>query len=128
MLNTLSSIILMLHGLVHLWYIVLIQRWVEFQSEMGWTGFSWLFSSWMGERAVSWLATISYALSAAGFVIGGAGTLADQEWSRPWIIGSALLSTLTLIAFWDGRFGMLVEKGLLGLAINLAVLVVVLLF
>lgn len=123
MLNTLSRIILMLHGLVHLWYIVLVQRWVEFQSEMGWTGFSWLFSSWMGERAVSWLATISYALSTAGFVIGGAGSLADQEWSRPWLIGSALLSTLTLVAFWDGRFNLLVEKGLLGLVINLGVVV-----
>jgi len=122
MLKALSSIVLMLHGLVHIWYIVLVQRWVEFQSEMGWTGVSWLFSSWMAERAVSWLATISYALSAVGFVIGGAGSLADQEWSRLWLIGSALVSTLTLIAFWDGRFDMLVEKGFLGLAINLAVL------
>ncbi len=123
MLNTLISIVLMLHGLVHIWYIVLAQGWVEFQADMGWTGSSWLFSSWMEEGMLVWLATICYGLSAAGFFVAGAGSLGNQEWSRPWLIGSALFSSLILILFWDGRPGMLVEKGLLGLLINLAVLI-----
>jgi hypothetical protein len=38
MLRILFGIFVVLHGLVHLWYVVLSQRLVEFQADMGWTG------------------------------------------------------------------------------------------
>jgi hypothetical protein len=33
-----SGVFIVLHGLVHVWYVTLSQRWVEFQPEMVWTG------------------------------------------------------------------------------------------
>ncbi len=123
MVNILINIIFMLHGLVHVWYIMLAQGWVEFQTEMGWTGSSWLFSSQVVENALSWIVTLGYGMAAAGFVIGGVGNLTNQVWSQAVLFFSAVLSSLLLIIFWDGNFSLLVEKGLLGLMINVALIV-----
>lgn len=38
------AVFLVLHGLVHLWYVVLSQGWVEMEDAMGWNGQSWLLS------------------------------------------------------------------------------------
>jgi hypothetical protein len=51
MLRFLIGIFIVLHGLVHLWYVVLSQGLVEFEPEMGWTGESWLLSRLLGESA-----------------------------------------------------------------------------
>jgi hypothetical protein len=125
MVNFLINIVLMLHGLVHVWYIVLAQGWVEFQTEMGWTGSSWLLSSRVTENTLSWIVTLGYGIAAAGFVIGGVGNLTQQVWSQSVLIFSAVFSSLLLVIFWDGNFSLLVEKGLLGLIINLALIVFV---
>lgn len=122
MVNILINIIFMLHGLVHIWYIVLAQGWVGFQTEMGWTGSSWLLSGWLGEPALRWIVTLGYAASAVGFVFGGVGSLSNQGWSQTVLIASAVFSSLLLITFWDGSFQLMVEKGLLGLIINLALI------
>lgn len=123
MVNILINIILMLHGLVHIWYIVLARGWVEFQSEMGWTGSSWLLSGRVSESALSLLITLAYGIAAAGFVIGGAANLSSQVWSQAVLLFSAIFSSLLLIIFWDGNFSLLVEKGLVGLIINIALII-----
>jgi hypothetical protein len=128
MLAFLYGIFVLLHGLVHLWYVVLSQRWVEFQAEMGWTGESWLFSPLLGDGATRGLATVLYSLAALGFVIGGLGVLARQDWWRPVVLGSAAFSAAVVLLFWDGGLQRIVEKGLLGFLINVALLVALLVF
>ena len=128
MLNSLLGVFIVLHGLVHLWYVTLSQRLVEFQPEMGWTGESWFFTSLLDDGAARSLASVLYVLAALGFVAGGVGIFAQQAWWRPVIIGSAAFSAAIIILFWDGRIQMPVEKGLLGLLINLALLVALLIF
>ena len=128
MLRLLFGIFIVLHGLVHLWYVTLSQGVVEFQSEMGWTGHSWAFSPVLGDGATRWLATAFYSLAALGFVAGGVGVVAQQVWWRPVVIGSAALSAVTILLFWDGGLQMIVEKGILGLLINVAILVILLVF
>lgn len=128
MLRLLFGIFIVLHGLVHLWYVTLSQRWVEFQPEMGWTGESWLFYPLLGDGATRWLATVLYGMAALGFVAGGIGIFSQQTWWRPVVIGSAALSAAIILLFWDGGWQRIVEKGLIGFLINVSILVALLLF
>lgn len=122
MLKTLIGIMVILHGLVHVWFVVLSQRLVEYQQDMGWTGRSWLLTNLHGDSFTRSLASGIYGLSSLGFVAGGVALILQQEWWRPVIIVSALLSSVAILLFWDGRMEMIVQKGLLGLLINLGLL------
>ena len=128
MRRILFGIFIVLHGLVHLWYVTLSQRLVEFRPEMGWSGESWLFSPLVGDTATRWLATVLYGLATLGFVMGGIGIFAQQAWWRPLVTGSVAFSAIIILLFWDGGLHMLVEKGLIGFLINVALLVALLVF
>lgn len=123
MLNILAGIFLTLHGLVHLWYVALSQRWVEFDPEMGWTAESWLLSNLLGAAATRSLAGVLLTLATVAFVISGVAVLARAAWWRPILLGSAIFSTASVLLYWDGRPEMIVEKGLIALLINAGVLV-----
>ena len=125
-MNILSGIFLILHGLVHFWYVTLSQGWVEFQADMGWTGQSWLVSAFLPQSASSFAATILYALGGMALAASGVGLLAQSEWTRLLLLSSAGISTATILIFWDGSTEMLVQKGFLGLLINLVIIGVVL--
>jgi hypothetical protein len=120
------GIFMVLHGLVHLWYLTLSQGLVEFEAEMGWTGRSWLFSPFLGDAAMRWLATALFAVATLGFVAGGLGLVAQQEWWEPITIASAVISAVTIVLFWDGGTQMLVQKGLIGFLIDTVILAVLL--
>jgi hypothetical protein len=113
---------------VHLWYVTLSLRLVEFQAEMAWTGRSWVLSPLLGNAVTRSLAAVLYVLSTLGFVIAGIGLFAGGAWWRPLLIGSAAFSAVVILLFWDGGTQMIVEKGLLGFLINLAILVSLLIF
>jgi hypothetical protein len=122
MLQILTGIFIILHGLVHLWYLVLSFQWVKFQPDMGWTGQSWLFSKIFQETSVRSFAGVLFALGALAFIISGIGFLADANWLNPVLLASAVFSSLVLILFWDGSTDLLVQKGLVGLLINLGLI------
>ncbi len=123
MLRIALGLFIVLHGLVHLWYFTLSRGLVAFQPEMGWTGRSWLLSGLLGEAATRSLASVLYVVATAGLVAGGAGVLLQQGWWRPVVTGAAAFSAVVIVLFWDGSTAMLVQKGLLGLLINVAILV-----
>ncbi len=128
MLQSIYSVIIILHGLVHMWYVTLAQRWVSFEPDMGWTSNSWIFTNTIGDAATRTLATIVYSLSTLAFLIGGIGIFVRADWWTSLITGAAILSSIGILLFWDGSTGMLVQKGLIGLLINIALLVSLLLF
>jgi hypothetical protein len=123
MLQFIYAVFIILHGLVHLWYVTLAQRWVPFESDMGWTGTSWLFSNMIGDGATRMLVTIVYALTTLGFIVAGIGVFANTGWWRIFVASTAIVSSIGILLFWDGSINMIVQKGLLGLLINIALLV-----
>jgi hypothetical membrane protein len=95
---------------------------------MGWTGKSWLLSNLLGNDLSHMVATIFYSLSTISFLVAGIGLLAKQDWSRTWMIVASVISTITILVFWDGNLSMPVEKGALALLINIGILVAIFFF
>jgi hypothetical protein len=102
--------------------VILSRGWIEFQSEMAWTGKSWLLSKTFGDTITSITATILYSLAAASYVIASIGFLSIQEWTRSWMVLASIISITSILLFWDGSIDMLVEKGIIGFLISLAIL------
>lgn len=125
-MNTLIGIFIILHGLVHFWYVVLSFQWVAYQPDMGWTGRSWLLSTVLPNAALLSIAGVSFILATIAFVMSGIGILTRADWMNTLILGSAIFSSLVLIVFWDGKPTMLVQKGMIGLLINLVIIAIVL--
>ena len=122
MLRFVVSVFFVLHGLVHLLYLGQSRRLFELQSGMTWPDGSWAFSRLLGDEGIRWLASISLVLAALGFVAGGIGILAGQDWWRPVVVGSALFSTVIFLLFWNGKKQRLDNQGGIGILINLAIL------
>ena len=128
MLRFLISLFIILHGLVHLWYFTLSHGLVEFKPEMGWTGRSWILSGFLGDTIVRSVASTLFVVAAIAFMISGVGTLLRAEWWRTILLGSAILYFMILFLFWDGSMQMVIQKGLIGFLISLAILLMVPLF
>lgn len=128
MLSIIFGIFLVLHGLVHLLYLGQSARLFELQAGMVWPDGSWAFTRLFGDEATRVLASILCVLAAIGLVVGGIGIFVSQAWWRPVVVGSAAFSAVIFILFWDGQLKALANKGLLGILINLAVLVILLVF
>ncbi len=126
MLRIIFGVFIMLHGLVHLLYFGQSARYFELQPGLAWPDGSWSFSALLGDERTRLLASASCVLAAIGFVAGGVGILARQAWWRPPAVGAAAFSAVMLIFLWDGQMQRLHDKGAIGVLINVAILVAVL--
>ena len=126
MLQFTSGVFIVLHGLVHLLYSGQSARRFELKPGMIWPDGSWAFARLLGDEATRNLASISLILAAIGFVAGGTGILASQSWWRPLVVGAATFSSVVYVLFWNGRMQNLDGQGAVGLLIDLAILVAVL--
>lgn len=126
MLKFIFGVLIVLHGLVHLLYFGQSRRLFELQPGMLWPKGSWAFSKFFGDESTKSLASISCVLAAIGLIAGGIGILVSQAWWHPVVVGSASFSALIFILFWDGELQKLDDKGGIGLLINIAILIAVL--
>jgi hypothetical protein len=126
MLRFIFGVFFVLHGLVHLLYFGQSARLFELRPGMVWPDGAWTFSKLLGDEATRILASIACVLAAIGFAAGGIGLLVSQTWWRPVVVASAAFSAIIFILFWDGKMQKLDDKGGIGLLINLAILVAVL--
>lgn len=117
---------IILHGLVHLLYFGHSARYFELKPGMLWPDGSWVFSRLLGDGAARNLASISLILAAIGLVVGGIGILAGQAWWQPLVVGAAAFSSVVYILFWNGRMQNLDGQGGVGLLIDMAILLAVL--
>lgn len=95
---------------------------------MGWTGESWLLSTFMEKSITHSVAGVLFILATIVFIISGIGILANAEWRNPLLLATAILSSIILLLFWDASFAVLVQKGLSGLLIIVGILLVITLF
>lgn len=128
MLRFIIGVFIVLHGLVHLLYFGQSWRLFELQPGLVWPEGSWAFSKLLGAEATRLLASVSCILAALGFVVGGIGIFLRQAWWRPVVVGVAAFSAVIFILFWDGEMRKLADKGGIGLLINIAILVAVLIW
>jgi hypothetical protein len=122
------GIFILLHGLVHLLYAGQSRRLFELQPGMVWPDDSWSFSRLSGDKTARLIAGASCTLCALGFIAGGISILTNQFWWRLMVMGSAIFSTFIFILFWDGKTKKMPDKGLIGIIIDLAILVIAFLF
>jgi hypothetical protein len=123
-----TVVFLVLHGLVHLLYLGQAAKVFELQPGLSWPSGSWLFSRALGEGGTRTLACVLCALTALGFVMGAAGLLLDHTWWRSAVVGTAAFSVLLYIMFWNGRVERLDQQGVVGILLDAAILVIVLIF
>jgi hypothetical protein len=126
MIKILAGVFLVLHGLVHLLYLGQSARLFVLQPGLTWPDGSWAFSKLLGSDGTRTLAGMCCILAAAGLVVGGAGTLTGQPWWRAVAAAAAGLSGVMYLLFWNGRGQRLADQGGVGLLIDIAILVIVL--
>lgn len=122
LLKIISGVFIILHGMVHFWYVVLAAKLVEYKSEMGWTGNSWLLDAVIPPSIIRIIAVLLYTLAAIVFIINAVALLLGKAWWSNGLLIAAVISTLTILLFFDGNGQMLVQKGLIGVIINLAII------
>lgn len=120
------GVFLVLHGLVHLLYFGQSARLFELQPGLAWPDGSWAFSKLLGENGTRTLADILCIIAAAGFVIGASGIFLGQSWWRTAIITTTVFSSVLYVLFWNGRFQQLPNQGGVGLLIDVAILISIL--
>lgn len=122
------GIFFILHAFVHLLYAGQALRFFELRPGLTWPDGAWLFSRLLGDPATRWLAAVSLALAALGFIAAGLGLFFGTGWARTVTLGTAGLSMLVYLLFWDGKFHELPDKGGIGLLISLGILLLTLTF
>ncbi len=125
-MRSVFGVFIMLHGMVHLLYFGQSARFFELKPGMLWPDGSWAFSRLLGNEAARNLASISLILAAMGLIVGGIGILASQVWWRPVVVGAATFSSLVYILSWNGRMQNLDGQGVVGILIDIAILLTVL--
>lgn len=125
---TLLGIFLILHGLVHLLYFGLSRKLFDLgQPLAGWPERSWLFARFVDGATTQRVASFFFLISVLIFAIAGFSVLLRAEWWQTGLIVAAVVSSLTIFAFWDGTLQRLPDKGFVGILINVALVAVVLL-
>ena len=128
MFRIIFGIFIVLHGLVHLLYFGQSAGYFELKPGMVWPNGSWAFSGLLGNEATGNLASISLMLVAIGLIAGGTGFLFSQAWWQPVVVGAAVFSSIVYIFLWNGRLQNLDAQGAVGILIDIAILVGVLIF
>lgn len=126
LLRFLFGVFIILHGLVHLLYFGQSQRRFELRPGMVWPDSSWIFSRFIGVKVLRPLASIALVITAFGFITGGVGILMSLSWELTIILGAAIFSSLVFILFWDGKLHKLDDQGGIGVLINIAIILAVL--
>jgi len=128
MLHIILGVFLILHGAVHLWYVAMARKLVPADADTIWSGRSWLLTRTLGDEMTMTLATIVYSVTTLVFLVAGIGLVAQQAWFATWAVTGAMLSLAGTIGFWDGKPDHPIEKGLLGIVIDVAIVVALLYF
>ena len=128
MIRILFSVFTILHGLVHLLYLGQSARFFELKPGLTWPDGSWAISKFLGDESTRMLASVFMIIAALTFVMGGVGFLTKQTWWRLITIAAAVISSIVYLLLWDSSFESLADNGWVGIAINVAFIVAMVIF
>lgn len=120
------SVLLVLHGLVHLVFVGQSLRRFELRPGMTWPDDSWALSGLLGERTTRLVAGVVMAFATVAFVAAGIALLLRQTSWQPIVVTAVASSTGAFILFWNGRSKGLPAQGAFAVLINAAIAVSVL--
>jgi hypothetical protein len=95
---------------------------------MAWPDGSWALSPLFGDAITRIIVGFSCVLAAIGFIAGGLGLLIRQPWWQPVVVGSAAFSAIVFILSWNGDVQTLTDEGAVGLMIDIAILIALVVF
>jgi hypothetical protein len=128
MITIAVGIFFILHGLVHLLYFGQSAQLFELQPGMAWPGGSFALTKFLSGPTIRSIAGVLLIIAALGFIAAGIGLFAKQAWWRPVVVSTAAFSSILFLLLWDGTAQHLDNQGWVGILINLAILVAVLIF
>jgi hypothetical protein len=127
MIRILIGVFIVLHGLVHLLYFALSRKYFELEPPLvGWPERSWVLSRRLNASTTRSVASVLYVLATILFVVSGISVLIEAAWATPLLVVASVFSSAIIYLFWDGSRRRMPDKGLIGIPINIALLVVLL--
>lgn len=124
MFTTAVIVFILLHGLVHVWYFLLSSQLVTYKSDMGWNAQSKLLFSW-SEKERRLVASMLYLYVTILFILAVVGYWVQTLWWSDTLMMACISSSVVILLFFDGTFKKLVQKGLIGLILNIVILIYV---
>jgi hypothetical protein len=124
MFTTAVIVFILLHGLVHVWYFLLSSQLVTYKSDMGWNAQSKLLFSW-SEKERRLVASMLYLYVTILFILAVVGYWVQSLWWSDTLMMACISSSVVILLFFDGTFKKLVQKGLIGLILNIVILIYV---
>jgi hypothetical protein len=124
MFTTAVIVFILLHGLVHVWYFLLSSQLVTHKSDMGWNAQSKLLFSW-SEKERRLVASMLYLYVTILFILAVVGYWVQSLWWSDTLMMACISSSVVILLFFDGTFKKLVQKGLIGLILNIVILIYV---
>ncbi|MBD3374339.1 hypothetical protein GF406_04820 [candidate division KSB1 bacterium] len=121
MLYTIIGIFIILHGIIHGFYIGHSLKFFELSPGMRWPIDSWILSRISNDKTIRFIASILLLVALAGFVLGGFALLLDLGWHQYIIFGSSFFSTFVYILFWNKTTKKLHDQGGIGILINVLI-------
>ncbi len=119
------GIFIIFHALVHAMYVGQALRWFELRPGMPWPDGSAVLGS-LSDGAVRAFAAISIGACSIAMIAGAAGYLAGAEWGTWTVVGSATLVSVAHALLWSGKWSQFGDHGGYGVAINVALVAVLL--
>ena len=118
MFNIVFGILLILHGLVHLFYFAHNNGYFELKPGMKWPQETWLLSGLLACNTIRLFASLAFITITAGFIAGAMALFFEQSWWKYCIVYTAALSSAMFIVFWNGKLKKLADQGWIGILIN----------
>lgn len=120
------GIFLIFHGMVHAMYVGHALRWFELKPGMPWPTGAWAFSPQVSDGMIRTFAAISIGVASLALMVGGAGILFGAGWADWVAIGGATLASVAHILLWSGKWAEFADHGGIGVLINVAAIVAIL--
>lgn len=123
-MNLAIGIFCILHGIVHLLYAGHSLGLYQMQPEMSWPVESWVAPLVAGGQVVRPVAAAGAVIAATAFLLAGLAVMIRVPWGQPLTVAAAVFSSAFFLLFWNGRFAQLANQGLVGVAINAAIVAI----